>query len=367
MRRIHVSLIGGEHQFLHIVPIAAWLSRQSDVSVCLFSLDEVDERAADAIMQGLGANAYEHVRLDRNPLLALWKRIFGAWGEKPMALLANSRKMRRCKAMLVAERTSVILTYLPGRQPLYVRVTHGVGDREKGFNKRARAYDHFIVAGRKYAERFVETGIARPEQISVGGYIKIPALRTMKGERAPLFDNQRPVIVYNAHFDPKVSSWNRDARKLIETILADGRYNLVVAPHIRLFDRATVERRKKWLAYAEPGHCIVDLGSAASTNMRYIDGADLYLGDASSQVYEFIAEPRPVLFVNSHKVTWRALESHRHWHFGEVIDDAGAIIAAIDRAMARPRRFPGHTGARERLCAGRYQQRYRRADRTNPA
>ena len=36
-----------------------------------------------------------------------------------------------------------------------------------------------------------------------------------------------------------------------------------------------------------------DPGSPASTDMTYTRAADIYLGDVSSQVYEFIAEPRP--------------------------------------------------------------------------
>ena len=37
--------------------------------------------------------------------------------------------------------------------------------------------------------------------------------------------------------------------------------------------------------------------------MSYLS-ADVYLGDVSSQVYEFIYKPRPCLFLNSNEIEW---------------------------------------------------------------
>lgn len=344
MRRIHVSLIGGEHQFLHIVPVAAWLSRQDGVSVRLFAANARAAQAASEMMRQLDAGPFACDVLDDAPAPRLWRKLFRKFAAKPVALLGSSRRLRACDAMLVSERTTALLARMPGRQPLYIRFTHGVGDREKGFNRKARIFDYFIVAGAKYVDRFVEEGIAPRDHIFTCGYLKIPALRRIKGDAAgrKLFANDRPTIVYNAHFDESVGSWSLWGQQAIKAILADGRWNLIVAPHMRLLAHADAAERARWQAYASAGRCIVDPGSHASTDMTYIDAADIYLGDVSSQVYEFLSTPRPCVFLNAHHAAWREDENYRNWALGDVVGDVAELIPALERAM------PGHEHYRPR-------------------
>jgi hypothetical protein len=82
------------------------------------------------------------------------------------------------------------------------------------------------------------------------------------------------------------------------------------------------------------GSIFVDLGSPDLFNMRYAQAADLYLGDMSSQLYEFIARPRPVAFINAHGVAWRDNPRYAGWHLGEVAEGAGDVMEIIDRAFA---------------------------------
>ena len=55
--------------------------------------------------------------------------------------------------------------------------------------------------------------------------------------------------------------------------------------------------------------------------MTYMLAADIYLGDVSSQVYEFLLEPRPCIFLNGHNVPWQDNPYYSHWTLGQVIDD----------------------------------------------
>ena len=68
--------------------------------------------------------------------------------------------------------------------------------------------------------------------------------------------------------------------------------------------------------------------------MTYTSGADLYLGDVSSQVYEFLRAPRPCLFLNSHGVDWHDDPSYLHWHAGPVLDSPADLLDTIDAAVA---------------------------------
>ena len=68
--------------------------------------------------------------------------------------------------------------------------------------------------------------------------------------------------------------------------------------------------------------------------MTYILAADIYLGDVSSQVYEFLLQPRPCIFLNGHGVTWKHDPYYVHWKLGQVVDDLDTQLQpALDRAF----------------------------------
>src|SRR3546814_14679599 len=75
--------------------------------------------------------------------------------------------------------------------------------------------------------------------------------------------------------------------------------------------------------YAAAPNIHIDLGSAALTDMSYTNGADIYLGDVSSQIYEFLKSPRPCLFLNSHGIDPDRDPNFAHWQSGPVISEAG--------------------------------------------
>ena len=85
------------------------------------------------------------------------------------------------------------------------------------------------------------------------------------------------------------------------------------------------------LVRARPGRH----GSDRSIDGTYVAASDVYVGDASSQVYEFLAEPRPCVFLNAHGVDWPDNPHFAHWHLGDVIDRPDQLPAAIMAAGAR--------------------------------
>ena len=157
----------------------------------------------------------------------------------------------------------------------------------------------------------------------------------MRGERRPLFlDAVRPTVLYNPHFDPHLSSWPSEGSAIIDAIMADGRWNLIVAPHVRLFESASGAERARWESLSVRGRLLVDTGSANSIDMSYTLAADIYLGDVSSQVYEFCTTPRPCVFVNAHAARWQSDPNYAMWHLGQVVERASEVIPALERAVA---------------------------------
>jgi hypothetical protein len=160
-------------------------------------------------------------------------------------------------------------------------------------------------------------------------------VRGLTPERPRLFANDNPVFVYNPHFDQELGSWSGMGRSVLDLFARRRDWNLIFAPHVVLFRRWRRHGGRLPWRYRLTPNILVDTGSDRSVDMTYTRAADVYVGDVSSQVYEFLAEPRPCVFLNAHRVAWRGDPAYLHWTLGEVVENAGeALAAALGRAGA---------------------------------
>lgn len=331
--RVAVLFIGGMHQALHIAPVAAALAAREGISVSAYVANADDAVALAALIKRLGAQPL-NITVMALPgwLMKLpgFKRV-----SKVMRLLFWCRDIRGHDAILTAERSSTLLKRVPGRLPPMIHIPHGAGDRAKGFEPRLALFDHIIVAGPKDRRRMIAQGLVDEARCSVSGAIKVAACRRMQRDSAPLFAYGLPVILYNPHFDHSLGSWQRFAQPLIDAVIASDRYNLIVAPHIRMFEMASEAERDNWRRRAVAGRVIVDLDSERLNDMSYTSAADIYVGDVSSQVYEFLTVAKPCIFIDAHGAAWRDNPDYAMWQFGPVCADIRQIMDALDHATER--------------------------------
>ena len=73
--------------------------------------------------------------------------------------------------------------------------------------------------------------------------------------------------------------------------------------------------------------------------MSYTRAADLYVGDVSSQIHEYLVTPKPCLFLDAHGVNWRGNPDYAMWGFGEVCASVDGAMAAIGTAATRHGEF----------------------------
>jgi CDP-Glycerol:Poly(glycerophosphate) glycerophosphotransferase len=331
--RVAVLFIGGMHQALHIAPVAAALAAREGISVSAYVANADDAVALAALIKRLGAQPL-NITVMALPgwLMKLpgFKRV-----SKVMRLLFWCRDIRGHDAILTAERSSTLLKRVPGRLPPMIHIPHGAGDRAKGFEPRLALFDHIIVAGPKDRRRMIAQGLVDEAHITVSGAIKVAACRQMQRDSAPLFANGLPVILYNPHFDHRLGSWQHFAVPLIDAMVASDRYNLIVAPHIRMFEMASEAERDNWRRRAVAGRVIVDLDSERLNDMSYTSAADIYVGDVSSQVYEYLTVAKPCIFIDAHGAAWRDNPDYAMWQFGPVCSDITQIMEALDHATER--------------------------------
>jgi hypothetical protein len=335
------------HQVAHSLPIALALARAGlDLEIVVATTNrrltaEVVRLGGGLMGHGIGLVELGLTRATSRMLAAMTEAMLPA--AKLLVYGDNLDFFRSLDVLVVAEKTSLILKTRMGLQDLkIIHTRHGAGDRAIGFDKASARFDHVLVSGRKIRDRLVAEAGVDPATISVVGYPKFDLL-PFRNPTHPMLDDGRPVVLYNPHVSPHLSSWYEAGRQVLDRFVERDDHHLIFAPHVMLFERpfvVTIDKLRLDRAgrieerYLRAPNIHIDLGSRASTTMTYTQRADIYLGDVSSQVYEFLLKPRPCVFLNSHRLAWDGDPNFAHWRSGPVIED----VADLEDAMTRARR-----------------------------
>lgn len=318
------------HQVAHTAPIISKLQQNCpDLQVDVITSSKAQ---ADAVARQLDPNVAppNFISLKRHRAYNLAEKASG--NVVPLnrigCLAANLDLLASYDALIVPETTS---TLLKSRFKLLntklIFYPHGAGDRSISVSPEMALFDFVLLPGEKTRDRMLAQNIIRSDNHAIVGYPKFDS--RLVERPVPLFANDRPTVLYNPHFDPMLSSWFSFGMPLLEYFAGQQSYNLILAPHVMLFKRkilASVEHRKFRLRKAIPecfskmDHIHIDTGSISSVDMSYTRMADIYLGDVSSQIYEFIETPRPAIFLNSHQAKWQGNANYAFWEFGPVVD-----------------------------------------------
>jgi hypothetical protein len=343
--RILFLFIGESHQLFHALPIAAEMAAMGvETEVAVAGPDHL--RMIARIVEAYpGFSPKVTVLGQSGP--AAWLRRLGLVQHPRVPLLLGALPfLRGFDAIVVPERTTTAIRHLLRKRTSLIFTPHGAGDRAIMLDPRDRHFDFVLVAGEKSEARLLEAQTIRPGHYAVNGYVKLDLMARLRRHAAPLFDNDRLTVLYAPHFRPTLSSWEKWGRAVIAHFAAQDRYNLVVAPHVRLFAEASPQERAVVERLAVPGKILVDLHSDRLFDMSYTGRADIYLGDVSSQVYEFLAQPRPCVFLNAHGVEWVNDPDYLFWTLGDVVEDIGQLSETLERARAHHPRYAKLQGQR---------------------
>jgi len=318
------------HQALHVLPIAAALSRRGDTEVHVAVARPSSIAAARTLCGDLGAG--------RIAFRALWPELLNplcpapAHPPKRLMLAGAAPFLARCDAVVAPERTSLFLKRIGVRRPLLIHSDHGAGDRAVGYEPRIAQFDYALLAGAKQETRMLRERLIRPGHYRIVGYPKFEAARAGRGDLR-LFAQDRPTVLYNPHFDADLGSWDRLGLEVLRAFAGQDRFNLIFAPHLRLAQRID-DLAEQAAPFVGLPNIHVDLGSERSCDMSYTRAADVYLGDVSSQVYEFIERPRPCAFLDVGGVLSPDDPNTAHVRLGPIGADPGRVLALVARALA---------------------------------
>jgi hypothetical protein len=325
------------HQVPHAAPYAFELSRNgSEFEVIIACSSDDQLRLAEKIGALYPGHHCEFKRLDPPPLYRLADPIVSRWTflRKTLVLYHNLEFFRSLDALVAPERHCMCLRSRFNLKNIkMIHTRHGAGDREGGFDDRSGVFDLTILPGQKYVDRLTELGYLQTSRFAVAGWPKFEVVKGLHPETTRVFDNDNPVVIYNPHFDQTVSSWQDMGLKVCEFFADNRDYNLIFAPHVVLFMRDKRHKASLPRKFERLPNILIDKGSSASSDMTYTRAATIYLGDVSSQVYEFLLEPRPCVFLNGHGVAWKDDPYYFHWNLGQVVNDIDKELqAALDCA-----------------------------------
>jgi hypothetical protein len=242
------------------------------------------------------------------------------------------------RAIVCAEQTSLWLPrLLPFLRPRFFKTSHGVGSMSARDDARRRAVRKLLVPSDLEKATYVARGYP-DAKIVVTGYVK-SAFRALAQPRK-LFEDDKPVIVYAPHWQRRRSSWWAWGKDVVDLLVRQDRFNVILAPHQRLVEKDP-SIREILAAVASAPHVHTDLDSFAMVDGTYMAAADIYLGDTSSQIVEFLLRPRPCVFLNAGNIDWRATDDHEFWECGEVVSQLDQLAEALERARNRHPEFLG--------------------------
>lgn len=345
----------GLHQAAHSAPVlGALLRRWANVEIdALFSSAEEQDLVRDILAgQGVDLNRCRRVMVLNIPMVYhLAERFFGQFAPfRRIAVLRSHLPLfREYDALVVPERTSLLLKTRFGLTRLkLIHTRHGAGDRSQSWRAELRDFDFILLSGPKARDRLLKLGHIREGGYAVIGYPKFDTIDFQAKTSARMFPNDRPTVLYAPHFDPMLSSWYDMGPAIVDYFVKNQDFNLIFAPHPMLFRwrmhislhpfRVRLRPNIAEKAAAAP-NIKIDLSSAALVDMTYTLGADIYLGDVSSQIYEFLWKPRPCIFVDAQHLPWRGNPDFLDWTAGPVVSSIRELGTALSTAMATHDRY----------------------------
>lgn len=202
---------------------------------------------------------------------------------------------------------------------LLIYTTHGMPSRVYAFDNRITKFDLFFLSGLLEHKERNKRGQLTNSNHKVIGFSKYDLLKDVSSTN--LFQNKNITILYNPHWERKLSSFPKFGFRILDFFSKNSCYNLIFSPHTKLVNRNFILRHKL-NKYRKYDNIIIDLNSERNNDMTYTKYANLYLGDGSSQVLEYLfVESRPCLFLDAHNLKDDKIHRPFTWNLGEIIDE----------------------------------------------
>jgi len=315
--RFGFCFISHEAHIRHQLPIAAELSLISDHTVELLVTKPSCYEQIKLLLLQYPGNKCQLKLLRGTRFKTFIGKIKGRLYPNVKNVISNNKKLFLSFDVLITPHMNLhsVMKLDKQKSTQYICTFHGAGDNKIGFNKKFSDYDLLLTSGEDVNSRLIEENIVHSRNTSkIIGY---PKYDFIENKQEPLFNNSNPIFVYNPHYADFGSSWEKFGLQILEFFSEHENYNLVLAPHIKLFNGKRPDYLDK---YINLNNIIIDVESDKLMDATYTMNADVYIGDISSQIYEFLYfDLKPTIFLDSkNKRNWQTDPNFQMWKTGTV-------------------------------------------------
>lgn len=336
-KRIIFPYFYGLHQLYHTAMIAMELSRlNDDFEVLCLSCNNEHTEVLEKIKSLFPNNRTKIVSL-KQPLRYKYFNIKKKSYPSVNAMMKIGKKYFKDADYIVTTSHGTPKMLLKNKitKPILIYQYHGCGDRKYGFDPGFKRFNYMLLPGIYHQNRLIEENIISKEQTFIVGWPKFDYSLKIAPDGKKLFKNDNPVILYTPHWEPKLTSFNHYSEFLLNYFKKNKNYNFIFAPHILIKHWKTHYNYRTDFSEFESNNIIIDFGSSYSTDGTYLNNSDMYIGDVSSMVYEFIAlKPRPCMFLNAHNISWKNNVDYRFWNFGLVVESTNEFDFKFNEALS---------------------------------
>lgn len=326
----------GLHQLYHSAMIAMELSKlDSKLEVLCFSSNQEHTNALNTIKFLFPESNSKIVQL-RQPFRYKYLNFKKKSYPSVNAMMKIAKKHLKDADYIVttSHGTPKMLVKNKITKPILIYQYHGCGDRKYGFDPGFKRFHYMLLPGKYHQNRLIEENIIAKDKTFIIGWPKFDYSLKISPQSKKLFENENPTVLYTPHWEPKLTSFNHYSEFILSFFKKNKNYNLIFAPHILIKHWKTHYKYRIDFSEFKSDNIIIDFGSEYSTNGTYLNNSEMYIGDVSSMVYEFIAfKPRPCLFLNSHKIEWKGNVDYRFWDYGPVVESFDEFANKFEEAF----------------------------------
>lgn len=334
--KIIFLFLNGVHQLFHSALTAMELSRlQNEYKIVLLSCTDNHKKILKNIQQVYPENKCEIVNTKlpfRFRHLNYKKKMYPS----PHDTIPKSKALLKGADFVIATSHSIPELFRKFRitKPKIIFQYHGCGDRKYGFDPAFRKFDFMLLPGEYHLRRLLEENIIEREKTEIVGWPRLDYRVNIQDLKKQLFPNSNPIVLYSPHWKEELSSFKKWGEDIVKYFFNHMNLNLIFAPHIQIKHWKNKYNYNIDFSAYNCDNVHIDFDSLKSVDSSYLQIADLYLGDVSSMVYEWVAiKPRPCVFLNAHSVQWRNNVDYRFWDFGPVVENFPELAEKLNASF----------------------------------
>lgn len=328
MRSIGFLYLDQSYMVYHSIGIAIELAKEPFYEVVIFT----NPQNKTLIKEILSREKCENVIL--KVLRPYWHfTISIAKAEQKQLIFLRYRNLfAKIDAFLCCKQTDLDLKKILKHKVKYIYTDHGIPNRKVAFSEVITEFDLFFLCGKTQKLLKLKDGHLTDTNYSVTGYLKFDSL--VHNHNTKLFTNNNYTFIYNPHWENHLTSFFTFGEKIFNFFANRKDYNLIFSPHYLLIqNNFFLKFRYNFRKFSEYENIKIDYRSEMCNNMTYTKYADFYIGEGSSQVWEFVAfKNRPCLFLDAHELATNKEERLLSWKLGDNISDFNDFDKKIEVA-----------------------------------